>query len=121
MSIGNNVKPGFRQLTDASLLPMSLMAAKIRLLQSVVPDAKGKNLIASQLSDADGNWLKTRAQLQMHFSKTTLERLDLAYRLAEWSDDNPAIVKALTRDKSIHSMRDVALKYNAEHLAAMMD
>ncbi len=50
-----------------------------------------------------------------------LQKVALAYSLADLSEDNEPIVRAIAEDSEINDLRDMALKFNVARLAAIVD
>ncbi len=50
-----------------------------------------------------------------------LGKVTLAYELADISEDNASIVRAIAEDPEINNLRDMALKFNVARLSAIVD
>jgi len=61
------------------------------------------------------------ASLSSKLPVTSLQKVTLANSLANLSGDNVPLVKALTKQPGLTSLRDVALNFNVESLAAIVD
>ena len=96
---------------------------RINTLHAVLTDETQQRTVDTALSDAKGDWSAARESLKeiITMSSDSLEKLDLANTLADWSDDNVPVVKALTEHPDVSTLRDVALHFNVEKLAAVVE
>src|SRR6185437_4348501 len=79
-----------------------------------------RDTVANAMEAAQGNWSAALDGLKGKLPPATLQRVVLAHSLAEWTNDHAPLVKALTAQTNITSLRDVALQYNANKLAALI-
>jgi hypothetical protein len=77
--------------------------------------------VDSALQSARGDWKKALGTLTGKLSDASLKKTNLAHSLAEWSNDQVSLVKALAENPSVNSLRDVALNFNVDKLAALVD
>ncbi len=94
---------------------------RIATLNSFIPKKSDKNRVTVALTQAAGNWISARTGLQGELQPATLAKLDLAHGLADWSGDNLHLVKTLSADKKVSSLRDVALHYDVGKLEKLVD
>ncbi len=96
---------------------------RMKTLKSVMTDTQHEKPMSEALNDANGDWSKALIVLKdkKRVPAETLQRLDLAHSLADWSRDHVKVVKALADDTTVKSMRDVALHFNVEKLTALVD
>jgi hypothetical protein len=115
-------KPDYFRLVP---LPKVFFSIKTRMktLKSVMIDAQNEKPVSEALNEANGDWPKALIILKdkNEVPAETLQRLDLAHSLADWSSDHVPVVKALADDTTVKSMRDVALHFNVEKLTALVD
>lgn len=61
----------------------------------------------------NGDWSVIKPELEKQgFSTATVNNLEFTDHLTEWSNITPTIITAFQKDDQIHSMRDLAVKYN---------
>src|SRR6476660_9311427 len=89
---------------------------RLKTLNAVLPDKKDKEAVKKEFLAADGDWTKASANLKTLLSEEIFQKASFAYSLADWSNDNVRIVKALAEQPDLTSMRDVALRYNPDKL-----
>ena len=92
---------------------------RAKTLNAILVDRKHKSAVSVALNEARGDWPKALASLteKRKVPRKTLRKLNLAHSLADWSSDNAPVVKSLADDPDVNSLREVALRYNAEKLA----
>lgn len=115
-------KPDYFRLVP---LPKVFFSIKTRMktLKSVMIDAQNEKTVSEALNEANGDWPKALIVLKdkKEVPAETLQRLDLAHSLADWSSDHVPVVKALADNTTVKSMSDVALYFNVEKLTALVD
>ena len=105
------------------------VSARIRLLTEIVPTAAQRRIVEEQLQAAveerglggDGGWGSVLEGLSRRLSKENARRLRFADSLADWSGDNAKLVKDLTARSEVSSLRDVAVRFGVDDLAALVD
>lgn len=101
----------------------SALQTRIETLRTVLSQQREQDAVSEALRGTEGDWPKALAGLKekQELPAETLRKLALAHSLAVWSDDEVPLVKALTDDPAVASLRDVALHFNVEKLAALVD
>src|SRR5690242_1457042 len=93
---------------------------RLESLNAVLPTKIDRDTVANAMEAAQGNWSAALDGLKGKLPPATLQKVALAHTLAEWTNDHVPLVKALTAASNVTSLRDVALQYNAEKLAALI-
>lgn len=94
---------------------------RIKTLNAVLHNKKDQDAVKKEFLAANGDWTKASASLKDKVSEETFKKASFAQSLADWSGDHVKIVKALAEQPDLNNMRDVALRYNSDKLAAMVD
>jgi len=98
------------------------LESRISALNSVLSKSADQNKVDAALKAASGDWTVARTTLvEGNLATATLKKLDLAHSLADWAEDNTPVIKALVEQREIKSLRDVALNYNVDKLAEIVD
>lgn len=98
------------------------LETRISALSSVLSRDADQRKVDAALTAANGDWTVARASLaEGNVPTATLKKLDLAHLLAEWSEDNAPVVKALAGQREVKGLRDVALQYNVDKLVEIVD
>lgn len=97
------------------------LEARINLLNMVLDKKDQQNIVNTEFKAAQGDWPATLRNLKDKLPPESLKKVDLAHSLAVWSNDNAQVVKALAEHPDIANLRDVALHFNAEKLAALVE
>lgn len=95
--------------------------ARINVLTSVLTTAAQRRELKKELRAANGDWAVAMEHLGSALPEGALRKVALAHSLAEWSGDNVPVVKALVTRRELSGLRDVALHFNAEKLAEVVD
>jgi hypothetical protein len=111
--------PAYFTLAPLPAVPQTQTRTKI--LQAILTTNDERVAVESALEAAKGDWTKAGPALKTRLSAASLAKVSLANSLADWSGDNAALVKAIASDPSVTSMRDVALKFDSQKLAALVD
>jgi hypothetical protein len=96
------------------------LETRINTLTAVLREKDQQSTVASELKTAQGDWPTALANLKGKLPPDALKKIDLAYSLAVWADDNTQVVKSLVDKPEITNLRDVALHFNAEKLATLI-
>src|SRR5262245_44254339 len=104
-------------------MPLSHLDVKTRIksICTVISNKKHQKAIEKAIKDARGNWSAALTTIKSTLPDDAFGKADMAYRLADWSDDHVSIVRALSADQEVKSLRDVALHFNVDKLAALVD
>src|SRR5579864_3423081 len=97
------------------------LEARIKSLNSVLTDKHDRQTVDQALRAANGDMPAALASLKDKLPEAALQKVALAHSLAVWSDDHVSVVKAISRQADITSLRDVALGFNVEKLTALVD
>ncbi len=96
---------------------------RINTLNAVLTYKTHREKVDRALRAAKGDWSAALSSLQGKRKRKAnwLRTADLAHSLADWSDDHIPLVQALSKQPEVTSLRDVALRFNVEKLAALVD
>ena len=94
---------------------------RINTLKAVLSSDRDRQAVSAALHSAQGDWMKAVETLKGQLSDAAFQKVTLAHSLANWSGDNPRLVKTLANTDGIASLRDVALNYATDKLATMID
>jgi hypothetical protein len=97
------------------------MDTRIKTLQAVLADKGHQKAVEKAFKAANGDWTKASASLQKTLPGEAFQKATLAHVLADWSEDNIPLVKALVDRPNVASLRDVALHYNVEGLTKLVN
>src|ERR1044071_397841 len=100
---------------------VSNLDARINALSSVLTTGEHREELEKELRAANGDWSIAKERLGSALHEESLKKVALAHALAEWSGDHVPVVKALAARPELGGLRDVALNFNAEKLAEMVD
>jgi hypothetical protein len=95
--------------------------ARITTLNAVLTKKDQQHAVEQSLQASNGDWPAALASLKDHLSEASLKTVALAHALADLTGDNVPLVKALSVQPKITSLRQVALSYNAAKLSALVD
>lgn len=90
---------------------------RINTINSVL-GAEHSQIVGEALKSAHGNWPDA---LKDKLPEAELQRVTLVHTLADWSGDNVPVVTALANQPDLTNLRDVALNFNVDKLAALVD
>jgi Tc toxin complex TcA C-terminal TcB-binding domain/ABC toxin N-terminal region/Neuraminidase-like domain/Putative peptidoglycan binding domain len=88
---------------------------------AVLVEKKDQQLLATELQAAKGDWAVALASLKDKLPPALHAKVTLAHSVAVWSDNNAPVVKAFTQQPGVTNLRDVALGFNVEKLAALVE
>ncbi|CAG9932011.1 neuraminidase-like domain-containing protein [Candidatus Nitrotoga arctica] len=102
--------------------PIFNVETRIKALNVVLADKGDQKLVGKALTDAGGDWSVALKDLKKaKLSAALLNKLKFAHSLAELSDDNVQVVKALVEDPKVTNLRDMALQFNLEGLTKLVN
>lgn len=101
--------------------PISSVETRIKTLKVVLAGRDERKLVERTLTDAGGDWSVALTELENKLSKASIQKLEFAHTLADLSDDNVNVVKALSDDPKIVNLRDVALNFNVEGFTKLVN
>ena len=102
---------------------------RIRVLNTVLTTEE-QPVVDTALREADGDLSTALSNIEKQLSESEeqkqkaselLPKVSLAYSLADLSEDNEPIVRAIAERPEINNLRDVALNFNVAKLAAIVD
>ena len=96
------------------------LKARIKTLNAVLATKKDQSAVENALQAAKGDWSVAAAHLKDKLPAKSLQKVTLAHSLAEWTGDHSALVKELSAQPNVKSLRDVALNFNVGKLAALV-
>ncbi len=94
---------------------------KIKFFNSVLTTKAHRDAVGAAIAEAAGDMTNALKSLETVLPETSLKKVALAHALEDWSERNTPIVKALVKKPELTSLRDIALNYNVEKLAAIVD
>jgi len=94
---------------------------RINALNSVLTNEEQKQAVNEALNNSQGDISAAFKSLQETLPEDSLKKVTLANSLADWSDNNIPLVKALTEHPNVNSLRDVARDFNVENLANLVN
>jgi hypothetical protein len=94
---------------------------RINAVNAVLTKKAEQQTVSDALTAANGDWTVAEASLKGKLPDASLQKVALAHSLAVWSGDNVSLVRTLANQANLSSLRDVALNYNVEKLAALVD
>ena len=97
------------------------LGTRIKTLNTVLLDKHERQAVDEALRAAKGDMAAAMASLNGKLPAAALQRVKFAHSLADWSDDHAPIVKALSGQADITTLRDVALHFNTDKLAVLVD
>lgn len=102
--------------------PVFNVETRIKTLNVVLTDTAEQTRVEKALKDAGGEWSIALAELKKtDLPAASIKKLEFAHTLADLSDDNESVVKALSGDPKVANLRDVALRFNVEGLTKLVD
>jgi len=96
------------------------LEARIKTLTAILVQKDDQYVVQIALEEANGDWATALTKLHGTLPEASLQKLTLAHSLAEWTDDNLPVVRALAEKPNISSLRDVALQFNVDKLTALV-
>jgi hypothetical protein len=97
------------------------LKTRLKTLNAILTSKKDREIVKKALETTEGDFAKALPKLEAKLSDTALKKVSFAHSLAGLSEDHLPFVKALINDPEIRSLRDVALRFNAEKLTALVD
>jgi len=94
---------------------------RINILNTVLSKKEDQQAVEDAVKAAGGDWSKAQPLLQEKLPPASLKKVMFTHKLAELTDDNVGIVTAIAKHRELKDLRDVALHYDDEHLAALID
>src|ERR1051325_11228400 len=94
---------------------------RMKTLNAILTKKDEREILKKAVEDANGNFEEALKELDSKLPDASVNKVALAHSLAQWADDHISVVKALTNDPEVTSLRDVALRFNIEKLTALID
>ncbi|MEB3103555.1 neuraminidase-like domain-containing protein [Ferviditalea candida] len=90
------------------------MDLKIDLFKSNLKSVKQQKTFENIYKKNNGNWSAIKSELagEDGFTPAIINNLEFTHRLAKWSNKNNDLISVFKNDDQIHSMRDIAAKFN---------
>jgi Tc toxin complex TcA C-terminal TcB-binding domain/Neuraminidase-like domain len=101
--------------------PSLNLETRINTIKTVLTSKKDQKAVDSALRMANGDMPTAMQALTEKLPAASLQKIALAHSLADLSDDHLSVVKALVEHPDVNNLRDVALRFNAEKLAELVD
>lgn len=97
------------------------LETRINTIKNVLSHEKHQQAVDSALRATNGDMPAALTNLTKKLPAAALQKIALAHSLADWSEDHIPIVKTLAEQPELKNLRDVALHFNVEKLAALID
>ena len=94
--------------------------ARIKALNAVVTDTDHQRIVAKALKHFKGDFPAALKDLRGKLPAATMAKVEFAHSLAAFAGDDLRVVRALTSESKVTSMRDVALHFDIDKLAAQV-
>lgn len=94
---------------------------RIDALKAVLTNEEHQQAVDAAIRAANGDVPTALSSLKERLPEDSLKKVALAHSLADLLDDNIPAVKAIAEQPDVTNLRDVALRFNAERLAAIVD
>ncbi|MBV8883138.1 MAG: hypothetical protein JO235_03955 [Chroococcidiopsidaceae cyanobacterium CP_BM_RX_35] len=101
--------------------PVPNIKSRINTINSVLGDANHQAIVSKAIEASKGDITNALDSLKDKLPPTSLQKATLANSLAVLTADNVAVVKTLTNQSNLTSLRDIALNFDVEKLAAIVD
>ncbi len=105
----------------ATSLPSANLQTRINTINAVLTHEAHQQAVDSALREANGDMPTAMKNLTEKLPAASVQKIALAHSLADLSDDHIPVVKALAEHPDVNNLRDVALRFNAEKLAELVD
>src|SRR5690349_13841873 len=100
--------------------PTINITTRIKAIGSMLTAKDHLHLVETELRAVNGDMAAALENLKKKLPPAALRKATFAHSLAEWSDDNVQMMKAVAAQPNVTSLRDVALNFDAEKLAALV-
>jgi len=117
----SEILPKLKEEVSQASTQLTSLEKWVNVLNSVLTKKDDQDVVSNALQEAQGDWTVAVASLKDKLPDATVQKLDLTHSLADWSGDNMPIVNTLVKQADVSSMRDVALQFNVDKLAAVID
>ncbi|MDJ0713811.1 MAG: neuraminidase-like domain-containing protein [Prochloraceae cyanobacterium] len=107
----------FNLETRINILNTVLSSDEQQVVDTALRDAEGD--LPTALSDIEKRLSESEEQKQK--ASELLPKVSLAYSVADLSEDNEPLVRAIAEDSAVNNLRDMALNFNVARLAAIVD
>lgn len=97
------------------------LETRIKTLNTVLTEKHDRQTVDEALRAANGDMSAALESLKGKLPDAELQKVGFAHSLAVLSDDHVSLVKALSGQAGITNLRDVALRFNVEKLATLVD
>ncbi|WP_295672216.1 hypothetical protein, partial [uncultured Mucilaginibacter sp.] len=97
------------------------LVKRLDTIKKVIGDKDINAKVESSYAEAKGSWSAVLGNLKAEgLDEPTLAKLDLVHSLAEITGNHADLVKSISNQPEVVSMRDVALNYDAASIATMI-
>ena len=105
------------------------LETRINVLNTVLTNDE-QQVVDTALRDAEGDLPTALSDIEKRLSESEeqkqkaselLPKVSLAYSVADLSEDNEPLVRAIAEDSAVNNLRDMALNFNVARLAAIVD
>ena len=111
-----------KDTTAETAATLSSHETRINTLNAILTAKEDHQTVKNELLAAKGDWAATVASLKDKLPEASLQKVTLAHSLADWSGDNVPVVEAvLAAQPDLTHLRDLALRFNVDKLAALVD
>jgi hypothetical protein len=116
-----NVEPELTAQQKEISPPSLKIENRINIVKTVLTNKEHQRVLDEAVKAANENIPVALESLKDKLPPASLQKVTLAHSLAVLTDDHLAAVKALTEQPDLTTLRDVALRFNVEKLAAIVD
>ncbi|MGH3671913.1 MAG: hypothetical protein ACRDSH_14980, partial [Pseudonocardiaceae bacterium] len=96
-------------------------SARTSILANILESTQDQEIVQAALNSVDGDWEHAKASLAGELSRESIDRLTLGNTLADWTNDHLPLVRGVLTNPNVTSLRDVALHFNLDELAQLVD
>jgi hypothetical protein len=93
---------------------------RMTVISEVLTTETEKRALKKAIAATKGDVPAAIEHLKARLADAGFQRISLANSLAEWSSDNPEVVKTFAEHPNVASLRDVALHFDANKLASTL-
>jgi peptidoglycan hydrolase-like protein with peptidoglycan-binding domain len=99
----------------------TLLDQRIATLTAVLTDKKHQQAVDVAMRSANGDISLTLDSLKPTIPADSLQKITFAHSLADLVNDHVSVIKAIVEQPGVTNLRDVALHFNVEKLADIVD
>ncbi|WP_375492739.1 neuraminidase-like domain-containing protein [uncultured Nostoc sp.] len=117
----NKVSAAGAKINQPNLKEKVSLDDQIAVLTAVLTDKNHQQSLDTALRATNGDISQAMVNLKDQLPEASLQKITLAHSLAILANYNAPVVKAIAEQPSVTNLRDVALNFNVEKLAAIVD